>query len=214
MNPYKKIGWLDHVVDVVTQEVIQKETPVSQTNMNHMDDGIYMNREAVILHEGMIAANQQEIKVLKDATLNNMVNNVFLKNFDSVDAVSIISGAFDPVARKIYVYLSDCKPVVYRGKLVWCATVFNSASRTNELRFYTLDPATGAVSYKDFLESASSKFTDVPANAGYAKAVAWAVANGVTNGTGANIFSPNNTCTRGQIITFLHRAYVPDARLK
>lgn len=103
MNPYKKIGWLDHVVDVVTQEVIQEGTPVSQTNMNHMDDGIYMNREAVILHEGMIAANQQEIKVLKDATLNNMVNNVFLKNFDSVDAVSIISGVFDPVARKIYV---------------------------------------------------------------------------------------------------------------
>ena len=103
MNPYTKIGWLDHVVDVVTQEVIQEGTPVSQTNMNHMDDGIYMNREAVILHEAMIAANQQEIKVLKDATLNNMVNNVFLKNFDSVDAVSIISGVFDPVARKIYV---------------------------------------------------------------------------------------------------------------
>jgi len=103
MKPYEKIGWLDHVTDVVTGEVIQEGTPVSQTNMNHMDDGIYMNREAVILHEAMIAANQQEIKVLKDATLNNMVNNVFLKNFDSVDAVSIISGIFDPVARKIYV---------------------------------------------------------------------------------------------------------------
>ena len=51
----------------------------------------------------MIAANQQEIKVLKDATLNNMVNNVFLKNFDSVEAVLIVSGIFDPVARKIYV---------------------------------------------------------------------------------------------------------------
>lgn len=103
MKPYEKIGWLDHVVDVETQEVIQEGTPVSQTNMNHMDDGIYMNREAVILHEAMIAANQQEIKVLKDATLNNMVNNVFLKNFDSVGAVLIVSGIFDPVARKIYV---------------------------------------------------------------------------------------------------------------
>ena len=103
MKPYEKIGWVDHVVDVATEEVIQEGTPVSQTNMNHMDDGIFQNREAVILHEGMIAANQQEIKVLKDATLNNMVNNVFLKNFDSVDAVLIISGVFDPVARKIYV---------------------------------------------------------------------------------------------------------------
>lgn len=103
MKPYEKIGWLDHVVDIETKEVIQEGTPVSQTNMNHMDDGIYMNREAVILHEAMIAANQQEIKVLKDATLNNMVNNVFLKNFDSVEAVLIVSGIFDPVARKIYV---------------------------------------------------------------------------------------------------------------
>ena len=103
MKPYEKIGWLDHVVDIETEEVIQEGTPVSQTNMNHMDDGIYMNREAVILHEAMIADNQQEIKVLKDATLNNMVNNVFLKNFDSVGAVLIVSGIFDPVARKIYV---------------------------------------------------------------------------------------------------------------
>ena len=103
MKPYEKIGWLDHVVDVETGETIQEGTPVSQTNMNHMDDGIYMNREAVILHEGLIADNQQEIKVLKDATHNNMVNNVFLKNFDSVDAVLIISGVYDPRARKIYV---------------------------------------------------------------------------------------------------------------
>lgn len=103
MKQYEKIGWLDHVTDVVTGEVIQEGTPVSQTNMNHMDDGIFVNREAVILHEAMIADNQQEIKVLKDATLNNMVNNVFLKNFDSVGAVLIISGVYDPRARKIYV---------------------------------------------------------------------------------------------------------------
>ena len=103
MRPYEKIGWVDHVVDVATEELIQEGTPLSQTNMNHMDDGIFQNREAVILHEAMIAANQQEIKVLKDATLNNMVNNVFLKNFDSADAVLIISGVYDSVARKIYV---------------------------------------------------------------------------------------------------------------
>ena len=38
------------------------------------------------------------------------------------------------------------------------------------------------------------------------QAVAWAVANGITNGTGAATFSPNQTCTRGQIVTFLIRA--------
>lgn len=103
MKQYEKIGWLDHVTDVVTGEVIQEGTPMSQANMNHMDDGIFANREAAILHEAQIAAAQQEIKVLKDATLNNMVNNVFLKNFDSVTAVAITSGIYDPVARKIYV---------------------------------------------------------------------------------------------------------------
>lgn len=103
MKPYEKVGWLDHVEDVATGQVIQEGTPVSQTNMTHMDDGIFENRDAVITHEAQIADAQKEIKVLKDATLNNMVNNVFLKNFDSVDAVAITSGIYDPVARKIYV---------------------------------------------------------------------------------------------------------------
>lgn len=103
MNKYEKIGWLDHIVDEVTHEVIQKGTPLSQTNLNHMDDGIAGNRDAVIDHDAKIADLEQEVKVLKDSVFNNMVNNVFLKNFDSVDSVAIVSGIYDPVARKIYV---------------------------------------------------------------------------------------------------------------
>lgn len=103
MKAYEKIGWLDHVQDIETGEVIQEGTPVSQVNMNHMDEGIFTNREAVILHEAQIADAQKEIKVLKDATLNNMVNNVFLINFNTVTSVTIASGIYDSVARKIYV---------------------------------------------------------------------------------------------------------------
>ena len=103
MESYERIGWLDHVVDIITEEVIQEGTPVSQTNMNHMDDGIWQNRETIILHDSQIADAQREIKVLKDATLNNMVNNVFLINFVSVTSVAIASGIYDAVARKIYV---------------------------------------------------------------------------------------------------------------
>ena len=51
-----------------------------------------------------------------------------------------------------------------------------------------------------------SSFTDVPASAYYAKAVAWAVENGITNGMTATMFAPDATCTRGQSVTFLHRA--------
>ena len=48
-------------------------------------------------------------------------------------------------------------------------------------------------------------FTDVAAGDFYADAVAWAVENGVTNGTSASTFSPNTGCTRAQIVTFLFR---------
>ena len=51
-----------------------------------------------------------------------------------------------------------------------------------------------------------SSFSDVPADSYYAKAVAWAVENGITTGTGDGKFSPEATCTRAQSVTFLCRA--------
>ena len=51
-----------------------------------------------------------------------------------------------------------------------------------------------------------SSFSDVPADSYYAKAVAWAVENGITTGTGDGKFSPDATCTRAQSVTFLFRA--------
>ena len=51
----------------------------------------------------------------------------------------------------------------------------------------------------------ATAFTDVDAGAEYAQAVAWAVKEGITTGTSATTFAPNNTCTRGQIVTFLYR---------
>ncbi len=49
-------------------------------------------------------------------------------------------------------------------------------------------------------------FADVPAGSYYAKAVAWAVENGITNGLTETTFAPDATCTRGQSVTFLYRA--------
>ena len=51
-----------------------------------------------------------------------------------------------------------------------------------------------------------SSFSDVSADGYYAKAVAWAVENGITTGTGDGKFSPDATCTRAQSVTFLFRA--------
>ena len=50
------------------------------------------------------------------------------------------------------------------------------------------------------------RFADVPAGSYYAKAVAWAIENGITNGMTETTFAPNATCTRGQSVTFLYRA--------
>lgn len=52
----------------------------------------------------------------------------------------------------------------------------------------------------------STGFTDVAANSPYAEAVQWAVDQGITKGTSATTFGPNQTCSTGQILTFLWRA--------
>lgn len=52
-----------------------------------------------------------------------------------------------------------------------------------------------------------STFSDVDRNSEYSPAIAWAVKQGITSGTSATTFSPNNTCTRGQIMTFLYKKF-------
>ena len=51
----------------------------------------------------------------------------------------------------------------------------------------------------------TNAFTDVPTDSYYKDAVLWASKNGVTSGTSATTFAPENGCTRGQIVTFLYR---------
>lgn len=55
--------------------------------------------------------------------------------------------------------------------------------------------------------AASDKFKDVPKTADYAQAVAWALSKGITAGTSDTTFGSNDTCTRGQIATFLYRVF-------
>ena len=59
---------------------------------------------------------------------------------------------------------------------------------------------------KSASSTSSTGFTDVPSSAAYAQAVAWAVEKGITAGKSDTTFAPDATCTRGEIVTFLHRA--------
>ena len=54
-------------------------------------------------------------------------------------------------------------------------------------------------------EQTANSFTDVEKGSYYEKAVLWAVENGITNGTGGNLFSPKETVNRAQTVTFLYR---------
>ncbi len=103
MEPYEKVEWIDHIIDVISGKVIQEGTPVSQKNMNHMDEGIFINRQLLMQQAGMLEDLRREIVALKEATSNNIVGNVFTVNFPKVDSVAIVSGIYDSISRKIYV---------------------------------------------------------------------------------------------------------------
>ena len=75
----------------------------------------------------------------------------------------------------------------------------NTCTRAQAVTF--LWRAAGCPEPKD----ADSPFKDVTLDSWYAKAVLWAVEQGITNGTSATTFSPDDTCIRGQIVTFLWR---------
>ena len=75
---------------------------------------------------------------------------------------------------------------------------------------YTFEMPSGRVTidatFAETSTTPSNPFADVAANAYYADAVLWAVENDITDGTSATTFSPNASCTRAQMVTFLWRA--------
>ena len=57
----------------------------------------------------------------------------------------------------------------------------------------------------------ASAFSDVASGSYYAAAAQWASAQGITQGTGGNRFSPDKDCTRGQIVSLLYRGVQQNA---
>ena len=79
---------------------------------------------------------------------------------------------------------------------------------------YTFTMPAGAVTVKPTFvrETEESPFRDVSERDYYYDAVRWAAEQGITTGTGTDLFSPSDPCTRGQMVTFLWRAAgSPDA---
>lgn len=82
----------------------------------------------------------------------------------------------------------------------------NYADKLTGMGYSIVSAESGETSEPAVVPEGTPAFTDVPADAYYAEAVAWAVENGITSGTSATTFSPNDTCTRAQIISFMWRA--------
>ena len=124
------------------------------------------------------------------------------ENFQTYEDDSVISNPFTDVSANDWYYDS-----------VYWAVKNGIAVGTSATTFSPNEPCTRA-QIATFLwrtvgspiVNSGSTFADVPSNSFYYNAVQWAVANGITFGTGDDNFSPNAPCTRAQAVAFMHRA--------
>ena len=114
----------------------------------------------------------------------------------------------------------DVKPDAWYHDAVQWAVINGITEGTSETTFSPNEACTRAQAVTFLWRAAGepeptateNPFKDVPEDAYYYKAVLWAVERQITNGTAADVFSPDATCTRAQIVTFLYRAAgTPDA---
>ena len=120
--------------------------------------------------------------------------------------------AGEPAAPSQYNMFVDIKPSDYYYQAVLWGVSLGLTNGTSATTFSPNDPCTRAqivtLLYRGSgttVYSGVTPFTDVPPDAYYAKAVSWAVSERITTGTSSTTFSPDLTCTRGQIVTFLYR---------
>ena len=132
----------------------------------------------------------------------------------STSSLGWLGGLLSPLNSMVSSPFVDVPPMYYFFDAVNWAVENGITTGTGSLTFSPDAPCTRAEAVTFLWRAAgcpepkaAAKFTDVDANAYYAKAVAWAVENGITNGTSDTTFSPAAVCTRAQIVTFLCRAF-------
>ena len=118
-----------------------------------------------------------------------------------------------PAPKITYIPFSDVKPGSYYASAVMWAVENGITNGTGKNLFSPDDNCSRAQIVSLIWRAQGSPasgtanpFTDVKSSAYYAGAVMWAVKSGITLGTGKTEFSPNNNCTRAQIVTFIWRA--------
>ena len=147
------------------------------------------------------------IKTVKMGSAIKTIGNNAFQNCSDLTSVflpvkteNIASNAFSGCKKLVKIFLlnRNCSISNNQSTLGVCGTTVvygfaNSAAQTYAQKYgYTFVPLT--------------RFSDVKESAYYFNAVTWAVANGITSGTGNGKFNPKGTCTREQIVTFLYAA--------
>lgn len=121
INEYEKINWKDHIVEspftfVQTVnpngtvslepqqgEILQQGTPVSANNLNHLEEGVYLNYSFLKELYDEITSLKLDVLTLKGTSINDMNNNMFFMSFSTLSDIKLKSGIYDSVNKKIYV---------------------------------------------------------------------------------------------------------------
>ena len=189
---------IESIPDVgVSMNLLGKTTVKSGTiTATH---GIFLNNSSLVIEGGTVTAGGLT-RVTNEARLSCTVTGGTLI-LDAADkAVNMIGG-------NVATGLESSSAVGKNGEALSIRAVGDSAvlcDASGTPAAYAKITAKGTAPIQPE-KPAAPAFTDVAADAYYAAPVAWAVAGGITTGTTATTFSPNSTCTRAQIITFLYR---------
>ena len=154
----------------------------------------------------------EEVKIIPNSKM--YIEKLAFKSCNSLKSVTIgqhvtniEAGAFDgcTALEKVTILNPKCD-------IAWNSTTLGDPE-LNKTVIFGVITAVGGVEYstaKDYAEqygyTFKELFVDVPPDAYYVEPIYWAVEKEVTNGTSDSTFSPESTCTRAQVVTFLWRA--------
>lgn len=194
---------------------------VDSSKIQGMSDAIYAEDAAISLKSGAFAVTGTDVgadgaiaayQTQTDDTLTWKPDTVSTKQ---AMAVSPSDWQTNPAVNITAMYFTDIKIEDYFYQPVVWAVQNNITAGTS---MSTFSPANGCTRAQNaaFLWRAAGcpepkdtklPFTDVPAGSWFEKAVCWAYEQGITAGTTKTTFSPDTTCTRGQVVTFLWRMH-------
>ena len=121
IGEYEKTNWQDHIVEnpfaflqttnadgtinleQKPGEILQEGTPVNARNLNHLEDGVWLNWSFLKeLYDEMISL-KLDVLTLKGTSINDMNNNMFFMSFATLNDIKLKSGIYDVNNKKIYV---------------------------------------------------------------------------------------------------------------